>query len=433
MKKLTFLALVMLAMNPSLTNAEMTTMDGKLKINAEARVRYEFFNNTDFVSGTNDKNDFIFTRVRPKFTLTPHEQLTVVFEPQFSAGWGEVLNTSVSSVNSATGGTTSGGLNDPTLGVHQGYFTYAPNSVISLTLGRQEIAYGDELVIGSVGWHNTGRSFDALKLKFKKDRYWVDAIYSLLSDQESAAGRGACAAPCNFGDHHFGGLYGSINAAEWLKEFDLYAFYRYDDASNPRPHNYLTFGTRLKGKKSAFDYRFEATGQYGKSTVANGGNYNQRDYQADLEVGYNFENFYNFRFGLEGLLASENYIQMFPTAHKWIGYVDLFGRRNIMGGVVHLSIKPNDKWFAKLDAHTLFRYTTDRGLFRLNGTTEIGAAGTSNSRLAGEEIDFVVSYKPLKMLSFDAGINGFIPMGFVKGNVGDDIALFGFLQSKLKF
>jgi len=416
---------------PQPVEAGFELADGKVKLGAQARVRYEFFNNTDFTSTTNDTRDFFLTRVRTDLTLLPHEQVLIFFQPQFTSGWGEVFGTSINSTNSATAGSTSGGLNDPAVGVHQAYMTYSPTDSYSLTVGRQEINYGDQLIVGAVGWNNTGRAFDAVKMRFSGENYWVDALYSVLNDAESGAGRGACAAPCAFGDHHFGGLYASIEAYDWLKAVDLYALYRFDSTVRPRAHNYVTFGTRLKGKSNAFDYRFEATGQVGKSTIT-GANADQRDFQADLEIGHTWENASNFRFALEGLVASKNYIQMFPTAHKWLGYIDLFGRRNIMSGIVHMSMKPGDKWTLGLDAHTIFRLSNATTLFALNGTTAVGA-GAATSKLAGEEVDFSVGYSPLEILNFKAGINGFFPMGFVKDNVGSDMAIFGYLQTNVKF
>ncbi len=418
---------------PIAAKADDVKVVEKFKFNAEARVRYEYFNNTDFSSAVDDDRDYFLTRFRPTLTFLPHEQVRLVFQPQFSAGWGEIFNTSTSSTNFASTGSTSSGLDDPTLGIHQAYMVYSPTDWFSLNLGRQELSYGDELLIGSVGWNNTGRAFDALKMRFTGEGYWVDAVYSLLSDQESASGRNACAAPCQFDDHHFGGLYASFDVADWLKALDAYAFYRYDDTTDPKAHNYVTFGTRLKGKSGNVDYRAEATGQFGKSTVADGVTENdQEDYQADLELGYTFADFKKFRVGVEGLVASENYIQLFPTSHKWLGYADLFGRRNVLSGILHLSMVPAEKWSAKLDAHTFFRLTDDRGLFRLNGTTEVGA-GADTSKLAGEEIDLTVSYAPLPILSFDAGLSGFVPMGFLKENVGDDFTAFGFFQTAVKF
>jgi len=39
----------------------------------------------------------------------------------------------------------------------------------SLKIGRQELIYGDERLIGAFGWNNIGRVFDAAKLRSGED------------------------------------------------------------------------------------------------------------------------------------------------------------------------------------------------------------------------------------------------------------------------
>jgi hypothetical protein len=425
---------LMLITSPATADIELA--DGKVSIGGQARVRYEFKNDTNFVAA-NDTRDFVITRIRPHFNIRPHEQVAVFFQPQFSAGWGETGGsaTTVNSTTVGTTGATSGGLNDPVLGVHQGYILYSPTESFDLTIGRQELAYGNHLVVGNVGWSNIGRSFDALKMKFKGEDYWVDFFWSILNDQESGEGRGV-AAGTSFGDAHFTGLYSSFDLGDYLQEVDLYALYRLDQTARPRPHSYATIGGRVKSKPNNWDYRFEGTGQVGKM-----GGANQRDFQIDAEAGYTWEDLHNLRLGLEGFVTSRNYNHLFPTAHKWLGYIDLFGRRNISGGVVHASIKPNDQWKLNLDAHTILRTKTSSGLAtigaaggaQLAAAGGLGGTGASGSRFAGEEIDLMASYQPLKFIGFKAGFSAFIPVGFVKTNIGNNIPLFGWVQTVATF
>lgn len=76
---------------PSIAAIELA--NGKIEIGGHARFRYEFKNDTDFgvapAGDANDTRDFVLTRIRPYFKFTPHEQVTIFFEPQFSGGWGE--------------------------------------------------------------------------------------------------------------------------------------------------------------------------------------------------------------------------------------------------------------------------------------------------------------------------------------------------------
>lgn len=427
-KKLLMCVCACLFVIPLTAEAErFEVADGKLLFGGQARFRYEHFNNRDFVAA-DDRFDFVLTRIRPSIEFRPHEQVTLFFEPQFTAGWGET-GVSLTSVNAATNGTmasTSGALDDPDLGLHQGFLIYSPVEWFAMKLGRQELVYGDHLVVGNVDWSNVGRAFDAAKLTFTHDSGWVDVFWSLLSDEESGLARGVPTG--SRGDAHFMGVYSSLDLGRFFKALDLYALYRIDMTGSPDPHNYVTGGIRIKSKPSQWDYRFEATGQLGKLLGAN-----QRDWQFDLEGGYTVEDWYQFRVGLEAFASSLNYNQLFPTAHKWLGFIDLFGRRNIMGAVLHLSAKPHKKWLVKLDAHTIFRTKTSAGLFRLNGVTPIGAVGPSSSRFAGEELDLAVVFKPLDILSFASGFSAFIPAGFIDSNVGGEVPLFGYLQTKLQF
>ncbi len=144
-------------------------------------------------------------------------------------------------------------------------------------------------------------------------------------------------------------------------------------------------------------------------------------------------------------MASRNYDQLFPTAHKWLGHIDLFGRRNVMGGVVHLSMVPTEKWKVKLDAHTLMRLKNTDGLSSIGaaggaqlmgagtGLTTVNGGTSSTSKFAGEEIDFTVSYKAMKHLSFASGVSVFVPFGFIKNNIDNEMPLFGWVQAVAKF
>jgi hypothetical protein len=52
--------------------------------------------------------------------------------------------------------------------------------------------------------------------------------------------------------------------------------------------------------------------------------------QYDIELGYALL-FKNSRLSAEYFSVSEDFNQLFPTAHKWLGYAGLFKRQNIKG------------------------------------------------------------------------------------------------------
>ena len=59
--------------------------------------------------------------------------------------------------------------------LHQAYFSVNKlfDLPLNLKLGRMELSYGPQRLIGAVGWHNVGRSFDGgiLQLNTEKVRH----------------------------------------------------------------------------------------------------------------------------------------------------------------------------------------------------------------------------------------------------------------------
>ena len=45
---------------------------------------------------------------------------------------------------------------------------------LSLKVGRQELSYGDERLVGAFDWNNIGRVFDAAKLRWQNPWFGAD-------------------------------------------------------------------------------------------------------------------------------------------------------------------------------------------------------------------------------------------------------------------
>ena len=125
----------------------------------------------------------------------------------------------------------------------------------------------------------------------------------------------------------------------------------------------VTLGARVKGKGGAVDYRAEAGVQLGTRLAG----MTSRDvlaYQGDLELGVAVVD-KKLRLALEGLYASgddpasnelEGWNQLYPTAHKFLGLMDVFGgRTNVVSGVGHVVVTAIPDLKLQLDAHLLSR------------------------------------------------------------------------------
>ncbi len=318
--------------------------------------------------------DYVAYRARFGFETRPlrlNDELRVLvrFAPQSTGYWN-------------VGGDT---LSDAGLDLHEGYLQILGEDW-SLRSGRFEMVYGDHFVVGNVGWHWTSRTFDAVR--FRKslgvEGAWFDLFVSLLDE-----GRAGGLDEATLQDTWFGGFYGSFGPlVRKGLALDGYLLFQYrpqwaPDPAAPDddrfPELRMTLGARSKHEIGDFDYRTEVGLQFGSTGPGSLGGDARTilAYQGDLEVGYSFG---PVRLGIEGFYASgddpdtadtvEGWNMLYPTAHKWLGLMDIvFVRTNVYGGVFHFKAKVNEALSLFLDAHYFARPRdgNDSGVMRQAG------------------------------------------------------------------
>lgn len=383
--------------------------DQKFEIGGSARVRSEFRDNSDFSNTTKDYIDFVGSRFRVDMKMRVNERALVFIQPQFTKIWGEpelVPNSTTTNTSTNTGGAT----NDTPLDIHQAFFSYAQTERFSYTIGRRELNYGDELIVGGVGWSNVGRSFDLLLANFKFNHGTIDAFHSRLVDRNVGAS--------GMGDRDFSGLYSSNRISDWMQASDFYVFYLDDPSSGPAA-SITAYGLRVKSPIEAFDYRAEVTFENVKAATKSD------ELQYDVEVGYTVHHGKSVRVACKYFYASDDFDQLFPTGHKWLGYADLISRRNIKGYHGRISAKPLPELTAAFDYHRFQRVETDQGAYRFGGAS-YGSTGTDD--LVADEYDLTITYKIDDDVTVEGGAARVFPGNYLKVNGGSDIASFYYLQ-----
>lgn len=140
--------------------------------------------------------------------------------------------------------------------LHQGYLelTALPGLGGTLRVGRQELAFGEQRLVGAVDWTQQGRSFDGLRYtapalgKLETDFFW-------MKTQEASS-------PTHRYDAAFLGAYGTLEL-EGGSSFDLYLLAN-TDSRQVDPNELVTFGGLWKGRLGALDARFEGSFQGGQ-------------------------------------------------------------------------------------------------------------------------------------------------------------------------
>jgi hypothetical protein len=134
-----------------------------LSFSGEVRGRFEGFAGGKFQS---DNSDFYFLeRVRLNLKIQPSDWLKFVFQGQDAHALGKDNVPASSPYQDA-------------MDLRLGYLELGDveRKPVSFRAGRQELAFGDERLIGSADWLNTARSFDALRGVFRVDGFRIDAF-----------------------------------------------------------------------------------------------------------------------------------------------------------------------------------------------------------------------------------------------------------------
>lgn len=361
--------------------------------------RYELRDNYDDIgtsAGRFLESDGVAYRARLGLATTPIDvgkgrAVTLRLAPQASGFWADSGNT----------------LADGELHVHEAVLELAGASY-RVQVGRFEMAYGEHLVIGNVGWHETGRSFDGARVRLTPgdSGMYVDAFVTQLAE-----GRALNVSPVGAGDLLFFGAYAGFGPAlASALALDGYVLGRaWTDAELPDEAGAmsdsaleLTVGARVKHRVGAFDYRAETGVQLGDRLGAGGMASSVVAYHGEVEAGANLAGD-ALRLALAGFYASgddpgtarnEAWDQLYPTAHKFLGYADVIGgRSNVAGGIARAGYQATPDVKLAADAHVFFRpeRADDAGAY------------------AGAELDTGAAYSLGKGLAVRAGYSLFLP------------------------
>ncbi len=202
-------------------------------------------------------------------------------------------------------------------------------------LGRQELFYGSQRVLSPLDWGNTRRTFEGYKLFWRSDEWDVDAFWvrPVLPD------------PHQFDspdyDQEFMGLYSSCRRLK-NKTLDLYYLRLENEAADIE---FDTLGTRLDAARGPWLAEIEAAVQLGSfqgaSHIAGAWTLGLGRKLEDLPWKPVIWAYYDWASGAP--MIGNGYHHLFPLSHGFLGYMDLFGRRNIETPNVKLVLSPCEK------------------------------------------------------------------------------------------
>jgi hypothetical protein len=376
-----------------------------------------------------DQNDFLLLRTRVHLGYSPADWLTVFGEGQNSSSSGDKRNPNPQS--------------DGPFDLHQGYVKLggASSLPLSLTVGRQELSYGDERLVGAFDWDNIGRVFDAAKVRYAASNFWVDAF----------SGRVVISDDNRFNQQNpndwFSGIYGSTTALVPKTEAQLYFLADNASAASPAavgsatkgnsPRDIYTIGARfqtLPGQLKGWDLNGEFAGQFGDYQypagtpgVINGQRLDHLAYATHVEGGYTFAKVElkpRFALGFDYASGDNNpndnkhstFVNLYPTNHKFYGAMDFLSWQNVLDPYLKATITPAKGLSIALTYNLFWLATTSDFFYQANQAARTtGGYGLrpQNDSFVGHELDLVATYKPKPFLQLQAGYGHFFTGSYV--------------------
>jgi Alginate export len=203
---------------------------------------------------------------------------------------------------------------------------------LTMRLGRQELLFGDQRLVSPLDWANTRRSFQGASGIYKGENWDVTGFFthplnripaneSKIDDADE--------------DQDFYGVYSTRKGLD-IGVVDLY-YLGYDNQLSD--FSFHTLGSRVAGETEGnILYETESGFQFGENSPGFGNHsavyftqglgrvLNFGDWKPTLWFWYDYASGGDTFPGAEG---DDSFHHLFPLAHKYNGFMDLFGRRNL--------------------------------------------------------------------------------------------------------
>ena len=257
----------------------------------------------------------------------------------------------------------------------------------NIRIGRQELLFGAQRLISPLDWANTRRTFEGVRMTSKFDDWTFDGFWTqpvqIIRNEFDRSNE----------EVDFYGMY--LNYSGWENaNLDLY-YLGFNNDTNGGTFNIDTFGTRLWGNRGDWLYDFEGSIQTG-SQQALGQSYEA--YAVTAGLGRKLKNmpwsphlwfYYDYASGNDANTPGtfERYNQLFPLAHKYLGFIDAVQRANISAPNLQLVMNPTKKLKLLLWYHSFQAAEASDVVPGIGGTPAQDPTSTD----FGHELDFIAN------------------------------------------
>jgi hypothetical protein len=376
-----------------LPNRLNTVLPKWLRVRGEFRERMEGVDNAAFTSGRDDL--FWLSRLRLNASVTP------------AAWFGLQVQVQDARVAKKQIGTTA----SPFKAVFDVRMAFADvgkaTGRVAARVGRQELAFGEQRLLGHVNWINAARTFDAGRVTVRSKKVQLDlfaaSVVRILPDAWDQSGNG----------NRFYGAHASSASLVPKATFEPYVFWRGDrsirtEGGATGSMRQVTTGLRWVGVLPAkFEYGVETalqTGSVGADDISAWASHLQIKTPA-FGPSLRFTSEYNFATGdanaTDGTRGT--FDQLYPTPHDKYGLADQVGWRNVHHMRAGVDVARIPRLPVSVNYHTWWLANANDALYMASGAVLARVTGGAARTHVGHELDVQVTRALTPQLNLAAG------------------------------
>jgi len=365
-----------------LPNRANEALPSWLRVRGEFRERIEGFQSGGFVDGRDDH--YALSRVRVNATVTASKQLS------FQA------NVQDARVARKQIGPTTAPFRGP-FDLRAGFADVGDaKAPVALRLGRQELAFGEQRLLGHLAWVNTGRTWDAARVivrgkGFQADVFGASLVRS-LPDAFDKSGNG----------NRLAGVYATTPKLVPQASVEPFLIFRRDvnlrsELGTIGDLAQTTLGVRVAGKLPAhLDYGVEMAlqrGSLGADSVNAWAGHWQIRATPPGRAAVKVTSEYNFATGDDNPAdgSRHTFDQLYPTGHDKLGLADQVGWRNVHHLREGFEFAPFKATPLSVNYHSWWLAERADGLYAASGALLARVAGGAADSHIGQEVDVQVS------------------------------------------
>ncbi|MEM7313308.1 MAG: alginate export family protein [Planctomycetota bacterium] len=393
--------------------------DGKLSFGGQYRARFHSEHNHRGVGLTGVSDDFVLHRTRLYADARMSDTLRF---------FGEVLDANSNLENNTPRGIEENRWDMQNLFFDATLFDHDGGKLVARG-GRQEIALGAQRYVSPLDWANTRRTFDGGRLMYSNEYVNMDGFLLMPTirdvDAFDKSNRNVQ-------------LYGLYNTFKKARHgtLDTYWIAFDNDAAG---FAFDTVGARYNGKVQKLLFDMEGSFQFGRNADGS-------DHEAGattIGLGRKLDQmalspvtwlYFDWASGGDDLGAGNGHHHYQPLAHKYNGFMDLFGRRNLMDLNWLTTVQLTDRVKLLTWMHGFWLANTNDSPYNVNMSAFNGGITPGDSFL-GTEMDVVLSVNLTPRSNFLVGYSQFWSGDYydTPGLPTNDNANFAYVQYTLNF